>query len=789
MFRHNVLFFFRNALRSKTSFSINLIGLSIGLTCTLLIYLWVQDELSTDKFHEKGRQLFQVMKNASYSGKEITTYEATPGRLAKALADEMPEVQYAVSVNAWSSKQSIISVGNKHIKAQELYAEKDFFAMFSYPLLHGNKALVLNDRRGVAISDGLAKKLFNSTESIVGKTIEWKQGDAIEVFQITGVFEKPPVNSTQQFDIVLSFDVLRNRSPEIDEWFNGGGVTYLLLKEGTNLSQFNSKISSFLQGKSGDALIGNLFVRPYSDKYLYDKYENGVQIGGRIQYVRLFSITAIFILLIACINFMNLFTAKVSGRLKQVGVRKTLGASRKKLIYQFLGEALSMAFLSLSLANFFIVLLLPYFNQITGKQLTLQPDVNFVLSNLLIAVGTGLIAGSYPAVYLSGFNPITVLKGKLVTSPGEIWARKGLVIFQFTISIIFILSVIVVYKQIQLIQTKNLGYNRDNVIVFKKEGKLNDSFDNFLHELKSIPGVINASSTGGNMTSADNTTDALQWKGKDPDDRITFASLQVNYDFLETLNIELKEGRAFSREYGSDSSKIIFTEAAIAAMNMKDPVGKTVTLDGKEMQIIGIARNIHFESLHNKMKPAFFLLRPNTDNIMVKIKAVSSNATIGQIENLYQKFNQGLPFEYSFLDEVYQKLYTSEQRVAVLSRYFSVISIFISCLGLFGLAAFTAERRRKEIGVRKVLGARVSQIALLLSKDFLLLVIVAICIGFPIALWATNNWLQDFAYKADISVWLYIVAAIAAIMIALLTVSFQAIKAAVANPVKSLRPE
>jgi ABC-type antimicrobial peptide transport system permease subunit len=727
------------------------------------------------------------MKNASYSGKEITTYEATPGRLAKALANEMPEVEKAVTINPWSN--SIVSAGSKQIKVADLYAEKDFFAIFSYPLLQGSKNNVLNDKHGVVISDELAKKLFTSFQNIVGKSIERKQGDQVEIFHVAGVYQKPPANSNYQFDIVLPFDVLRAKSPELDEWFNGGGITCVVLKKGTNVEGFNNKINSFLQKKSGDSLIGQLFARPYSDKYLYDKFENGVQVGGRIEYVRLFSTIAVFILLIACVNFINLFTAKVSARIKELGVKKALGASRKTLVYQYLGESTLIAFLSFLLASLLVLLLLPQFNHITGKQLTLHFDTSAIFSYLAIILTTGFIAGSYPAFYISSFTAVSVLKGKLIASIGEVLARKGLVIFQFTISIIFIVFVLVVYKQVQLIQTKNLGYNRDNIIKFKKEGKLHGNFENFSHMVRNLPGVVNVSNSGGNLTSADNTTDALEWKGKSPGERITFASLQVGYDFIETLDIKLNEGRTFSKEYGSDSSKIILTEAATAVMNLKDAVGKTVKLDGREFQIIGVVKNFHFESLHKQIKPAFFLLRPDAENIMVKIKAGAERATLKEIENIYREFNKGLPFEYRFLDDDFQALYASEQRVAILSQYFSVIAIIISCLGLFGLAAFTADRRRKEIGVRKVLGARISEIVLLLTKDFITLVLLAIFIGSPVAIWATGTWMQDFAYKADIEWWIYALAAVAAILIALLTVSFQAIKASIANPVKSLRTE
>ncbi len=486
---------------------------------------------------------------------------------------------------------------------------------------------------------------------------------------------------------------------------------------------------------------------------------------------------------------MNLSTAKVSRRLKEAGVKKALGASRKTLIYQYLGESLLLTFLSFLVAVLLVILFLPQFNQITGKQLTLYWDARLMVAGLSIALGTGLIAGSYPALYLSGFQPVTVLKGRLPTLITEVWVRQGLVVFQFALSVVFIVSVLVVYKQIQLIQTKNLGYNRDNILMFKKEGKLQEKLETFLQEVKNIPGVINASNTWGNLTSADQTTDALDWEGKSPGSRITFANLQVNYDFIQTLSIQLTEGRAFSRNYGADSSKIILTEGAIAAMGLQNPVGKTVKLDGKDLQIIGVVKNIHLESLHAPMKPAFLLLRPEADNIMVKIKAGTEKETIEQMASLYREYNQELPFEYKFLDDDFQTLYVAEQRVATLSQYFAGLAILISCLGLFGLAAFTAERRRKEIGVRKVLGASRASIVYLLSSDFTKLVLVAICLSLPLSYLIVKHWLQSFEYRIALEWWYFVGAGLAALLIAWLTVSTQAIRAASDNPVHSLKDE
>jgi ABC-type antimicrobial peptide transport system permease subunit len=574
-------------------------------------------------------------------------------------------------------------------------------------------------------------------------------------------------------------------------WGNSDPSTFIVVKKGTDIALLNNKIKDFVEKK--DKNSGNtLFLSRFSDGYLYGKYENGVQAGGRIAYVKLFSIIAVFILIIACINFMNLSTARASRRLKEVGIKKVVGASRSALIFQYIGESVLMAFLSLILAVIFISLLLPVFNEITGKQLDLHFNANLILSILGITLLTGLIAGSYPAFYLSSFNPVTVLKGKLSTSFGELWVRKGLVIFQFTLSVIFIAAVLIVYKQLNYIQSKNLGYNRDNIIHFEIPLE-NDSLKlnaaaTFINELNNIPGVINASSYYHNLTGEHGAISGFEWPGKNPNTDIEFSNLEVGYNFLETAGIKIKEGRNFSRTPNAHN-EIIFNETAINEMGLKNPVGKMIKFWGMQRQIVGIAADFNFESLYQTVKPCFFQVYPAMPNVMVKIKAGTEKQTIHKIQQAFLAFVPGMAFDYRFLDEDYQALYNSEKRVGTLASYFAGLAIIISCLGLFGLAAFTAQRRQKEIGIRKVVGASVSNVAFLLSKEFLKLVLIAVLIAFPLVWWAMNNWLNDFAYRIHISADIFLITGVSAILITVLTISFQAIKAAVANPVKSLRAE
>lgn len=797
MFRNSLKLAWRNLLKDRQFSLLNLLGLSTGLACVLLIYLWVRDERSIDKFNAKDDRLFQVIKTSLNVDGTIETHETTPGLLAKSMADEIPEVEYAISVI--SDDMGIVSTGNKPIKAQPQFVGKDFFNVFSYPWIDGDKSKALTDRHGVLISDKLALKLFNTTKGIVGKTLVWDGSDELDgSYIVSGIFEAPPSNASAQFDILFSYDLYYDTLKDkygLSTWHSNSPSTYVILKKGTDVKQFNDKIRNFAQVKfkiahgSVNKYEGIIFAQRYSDKYLHNRYDNGVQAGGRIEYVRLFSIIAIFILVIACINFMNLATSRAARRIKEVGVKKVMGARRGMLIFQYMSESMLMTLLSLIGAILFVSLVLPQFRIITGKDLSLHFDLNLTLVVLAITLITGIAAGSYPAIYLSRFKPVTVLKGKLQISAGESWIRKGLVVFQFAISAILIVSVLVVYKQMDLIQTRNLGYNKDNIIQFANEGKLRQNLATFLSEVKKIPGVVNASSMNGDLVGNHSGGGGVSWPGQLTGQGIEFSGLDVDDDLMGTLDLKMMEGRFFSKQFTGESDKVIFNEAAVAAMGLKDPVGQTVTMWGKKKQIIGVIKDFHFESLYKEVRPFFFRFSNDNSNVLVKIKAGKERETISRVEKFYKNYNLGLSFEYKFLDDSYQALYASEQRVSVLSRYFAGIAIIISCLGLFGLAAFTAQKRQKEIGIRKVVGASVSNIAAMLSKDFLKLVLIAVVVAFPLSWWAMNQWLDNFAYRINIGAGIFVIAGVAILLITLLTIGFQAMKAAVANPVKSLKTE
>ncbi len=689
-------------------------------------------------------------------------------------------------------KFTVSSDGNNQIKAAGQFAEPDFFRIFSYNLYQGDPEKVLAGNNSVVISRKLAMLLFKSTENVVGKTFEWQILNIKKQALVSGIFEGTPVNSTSQFDFVISYDAWINLSEIVGRklnWGNHTPQTFLVLKEGTDVEKLNNKLSGFIKTKMSGSNV-SLFAVPYSRHYLYGNYTNGVQSGGRIEYVRLFALIAIFILLIAGINFVNLATAKASKRFREIGVRKVVGSGRKALMAQFTGEAIVLTGLAMILSMILVWLFIPQFNLLTGKQLQLILDADFVLSIFGICLIAGLITGFYPAIYLSGFKPLSVLKGKPSRSSGEIWARKGLVVFQFGISVVLISSMIVVYRQVQFIQHKNLGYQKDHVIYFSKEGKVAQNLQAFIAESEKIPGVVRTSDFSSRMVGSPSTTYGLNWEGKDPTANINFEVMYVDVNLIETLGIELAEGRSYSEKFGDENTNLILNQAAIDAMGLKNPVGQAVNFWGKQKQIVGVVKNFHFQSLHEKVNPMIMTYDPGkTLTMMVKISAGQEKESIAELKNLYARFNPGFSFDYQFLDVAYQKLYEAEERVSALSKYFAGIGILISCLGLFGLAAYASEQRLKEIGIRRVNGAQINEVMILLNKEFVKWVAIAFVIATPVAWFAMNRWLESFAYKTELYWWIFALAGLLAMVIALLTVSWQSWEAATRNPVEALRYE
>ena len=796
MFRHHLLITLRNYKRFKSTFFINLTGLSTGLACVILIYLWVNDELNVNKFHKNDSRLYTAMLNHEESD-GINTGPGVPGVLADALVSEVPEIEMAVedTDTQWFGNSFSISDGEINQKFFGKFSSNDFFKLFSYDLIEGNNAQVLRNKNSIVLSESAAMKLFKTTENVVGKTVDWNLLHVNGTATITGIFKDVPANSSNQFDFVLPIGVYKDiLGKDSFHWGNYNEYTYVLLKEGVDITSLNAKIGDFIKKKNEWSNV-ELFFAKYSNNYLHGQYENGVQTGGRIIYVRLFSIVALFILAIACINFMNLSTARASRRLKEVGVKKAIGARRFDLINQYMSESIILSLIALVVSIILVGILLPKFNQITGKQLTFNYNDSLMIGLAAITILTGILAGSYPALYLSGFKPIAVLKGagysgKKGNSNREMWARKGLVVFQFTLSIILIVSVLVVYKQIEFIQNTNIGFEKDNVIVFPSEGKATQNIDLTLNELEKLPGVKDASASAHTFVNSGNYTTGLEWEGKNPDSDVRFTNITGYYNLVETMGIQIKEGRSFSKDFANDNEKLILNETAIEIMGLEDPVGKTVNLWGNDMEVIGVMKDFYAQSLHEKIPPTFMRLNAEfLPLIMVKIKAGTESETLSQIESFYKRFNPEYPFDYKFLDQEFQAQYEAEKRVSQLSRYFAGIAILISCLGLFGLAAFTAERRLKEISIRKILGSSEWNIIYLLSNDFTKMVLTAIVIAIPVSYLIAQKWLESFATSIELEWWYFVVTSLLALLIAWFTVGLQTVKAAKVNPVQSLKSE
>ena len=782
MFRHNLLITFRNFKRYRSSFLINLVGLSSGLTAVLLIYLWVSDELSVDKFHTKDDRLYQVMGNFR-DVDNINTWNGMPTGISAALKDEFPEIEYAIGATdpGWGLDFTL-KTGDKKVVKTGRFVGKDFFNLFSYKLVNGTQDEVLKGKESIVISKSLAKSLFG-TYDVIGQSLEWNVIDNGRSSIITGVFEEPASFGTDKFDVLVPFEIYKEANG--DDLLNLSSIAYVLLREGASKEVVNAKIKNFIADRVEDSNT-ELFLQKYSDQYLYGNFENGIQSGGRIEYVRLFSIIALFTLCIACINFMNLSTARASRRMKEVGVKKTFGVSRNSLAFQYLGEATMMAFLSCLVALILVRLALPAFNNLTDKTIVLSLDLNLISAGLIITLVTGLLAGSYPALYLSSFKPVAVLKGKVTELKGESWTRKGLVIFQFSISIILILSVYVVYKQIDYVQNKSLGYDNSHLVRIRNTSKVAQNLETFLQEIKKIPGVENASAFINSPYNPPGTPD-FSWPGSEGVNT-NLSRFIVHYDFIETFGLELTDGQTLSRNFAKP--QIVINEQAVQHMGLSEPIGSKARLWGQEVTIVGVVKDFHFKSLHQQIEPMLFHILP-ADYMAYLIVRLDSDVqgSMERIEEFYKEYNDTSTFEYQFLSDDYHSLYESEKRVSSISKYFAGIAIIISCLGLFGLASFTAERRIKEIGIRKILGSSILGIIKLLVEDFTRLLAASIVVGLSVGYLITKNWLDDFAFRIELEWWFFLVVGLLTLATAWLSVGYQVIKVARVNPAECLRDE
>jgi len=779
----------RNLWRNKVFSLINILGLVLGLVCSLLIMFWVNSEYKVDAFHKNNPQLYRVFERR-YSEGQVGGGAATQGLMPDEMKRVFPEVQYATGY-AWNSL-STFSANNKIIKENGNHAGQDFLKMFTYSILEGDPITALQSPVGIVISRKMAEDFFGSPKEAIGKTILYENKKNLE---ITAVFDNVPESSSEKFDYLINWQTFLENNEWVKDWTNNGPQTYLMLRKGTDVKTFEKKIARFLdtynKEQTPDYYI-RLGIQRYSDIYLHSNFKNGEVSGGRIQYVHLFSIVAIFILLIACINFMNLTTARSVKRAKEIGVRKVVGAVRFTLIRQFISESLLVVSIAFAISVAVGMLVLPLFNKLTGKEIPIPvTDSTFWLSITGLLFVTGLVSGSYPALHLSSFKPIRILRGSLKFSNHSLWFRKGLVVFQFMLSVVFIIGAIVVRRQVHYIQSINLGYNKENLLYVPLEGDLASKYELFKDKALKMQGIKNVSRITDVPTKINNGTSGIQWEGKDPNSKTEFTHTAVGYDFVTTMRAQVAQGRDFSKDFGSDSVDYLINETGVKTIGYKDPIGMPLSLWGKKGTIIGVVKDFHFNSLHEPINPLVLRLGENIEwgTALVRTEPGKTLQTLASLEKICKELNPRFPFTYKFSDEEYQNLYESEQVINRLANYFAFLAIFISCLGLLGLVIFTSEQRTKEFGIRKVLGASPVTLFRLLSKEFLVLVLIAMVIASPLAWIVMNNWLQDYVYRVHISWWVFAVAGVAALVIALTTVSFQAIKAAVANPVKSLRTE
>ncbi|WP_221394440.1 ABC transporter permease [Dyadobacter sp. NIV53] len=773
----------RSLLKNKLFSFINIFGLALGMSCSLLIWLWVKDEISYNSFYPDLEQIYLVRSGADWKG-EKSVGEATPGPWSESIQKEVPEVA-AITKITWNS-DFLVQVGEKSTKENGIYATQDFFKVFQTPFVAGNASSAISQPTSIAISRKLAEKYFG-TSNAVGKTL--KLNNASD-FTVSSVFENIPQNASVQLDWVVNFKV--QEQDWMKTWGNFSFRTFVRLTPQADPLHAEMVIKQVIKKNTPPQFVSFPILQGLRDVYLHGEYENLKPSGGRIEYVRVFSIVAIFILLIACVNFMNLSTARSVKRAKEVGVRKVVGAERKFLIMQFLGESLIVSILAASLAIILVIGLLPAFNEVVQKLITLTAfDPSLWFSVIALILITGMVAGSYPALYLSSLQPIRILKGRLTFTNKGAFLRKGLVVFQFGLSIFLIIGMLVIARQMNYIQTKRLGLDKENVLYISLEGDLYNKLEVFRREILNSQYISAATTTGSMPTNIQGNSGDLDWDGRDKDLVNTVNATFVGYDFAKTMHIQMLDGRDFSQEFAADTANYIINEAAAKMMKMKDPVGKQVKFWMGKGTIVGVMKDFHLSSFHTAIQPLILVNYKglNTSYMMIRTKPGKTQEAVSHIEKTAREFNPNYPFSYHFMDEDYEKMYRSEMIVNTLIRYFGILAIVISCLGLLGLAAFTAEQRTKEIGIRKVLGANVAGVIALLSKDFVKLIFVSIILASPLAWYAMNTWLKNFVYHIDLSWEIFIIAALISMSVALFTVSFQSIKAALMDPVKSLKFE
>lgn len=788
MLRNFLKIAYRNMLKSKAHTVINITGLAVGLAATLLILIWVKYETSVDAWHTNKAHLFQVYETQFYDNKTEGT-RTTPGLLAAEMKRVLPEVAFSTTMlyDQWHTFRS----GDKILSINGAYAGADYFNMFSTKIVAGNAQSALSSLTGIAISQKMAAQFFGSSRLAMGQSLRI---DNKQDFIVSAVFEDLPQNTSRTFDYLLSWDEVLQERPWLKQWDAQYPETFVMLHDNANAQQVSKKIKHFLDQYVSRQETGSfkieLGLQRFDEVYLHGHFTNGQIDGGRIEYVRLFSVIAIFILVIASINFMNLTTARSVKRAREIGVRKVMGALRPVLIRQFIGESMLITVIAVIISLLFLLLLLPAFNAIIQKQIELPfNQLSFWTRLTVITLVTGFVSGSYPALFLSSFNPVRVLQGTTKLSKAANGFRKGLVIFQFVVSIVLIIGTIVIARQINFIQSKNLGYDRENLVFMPLTGELKSKYPILKEKALNVPGIISVTHSSEAPTDIENDESDVQWPGKDQNEKIPFTIMSAGYDFVNTMKLAVLTGRDHSKEFPTDSTGFLLNETAAKRMGTANPVGQLITVWGKKGAVIGIIKDFHFSSLHDPIKPLIIRFGENEPlgSALIRTAPGQARQALAGLEKIGRELNPGFPFNYTFSDEEYNNLYNTEQVIGKLSGAFSFLSIFLSCLGLLGQLMFMTELRAKEVSIRKLLGAGISSLFVLLTGEFMLLIIIALLIACPIAYFSMNKWLQDFAYHTTIQWWIFALAALIAFAITLLTISVQSIKAAIVNPVKSLR--
>jgi putative ABC transport system permease protein len=788
MLRNYLKIAFRNITRNSVYSFINIGGLAIGIACSLLILLWVWEEVTYDRFHKNNRQLGQLYFNNFFSDK-ISTSEAVPLGPYEFLKTYDARIKNSC-VAYWQSN-SMLAVGDKKVYQVGRMVSPEFLEMFQFPLLKGAAENVLDDPRSIVITESLAKSLFGDADPIN----QLLKLDYSTELKVTGVLKDLPRNSTFKFQYLASWAIYAEQDwakKERDNWDNESYPVFIELQPGVTFADINSSIKDLPKVKNkDDGFKREMFLLPMKDWHLRSEFENGVQSGGMIEFVRYFSLIAALVLLIACINFMNLATARSERRAREVGIRKTVGSLRKELIGQFIGESILIATIAFLIAVVLVEILLPYYNLLVDKKLFINyySPLAWLTAIAIIAI-TGFLAGSYPAFYLSSFNPVNVLKGKVRVGRSATTPRQLLVVLQFFFSVTLIFGTIVIYKQIDHVKKRFAGYDKENLINVQGNDELSKSFDVIKQELTNSGAVVSMTSSNSPVTAiyGNNTFD---WPGKPADQTVLFSRVQVGHDYAKTMGIKMIEGRDFSEEFKSDSSALIINKAGLEVMGVEKPIGLEITMWSRKWHIVGIIDNVVMDSPFSEVRPGFFMLDNDSRNYVTLRLAKTQNVkeSITKIEAAFKKLNPSYPFTYEFVDDDFAAKYKSINLVSTLATIFAFLTLFITCLGLFGLATFTAEQRTKEIGIRKVMGASTSSIVQLISKDFTKLVIISFVLAAPISWWAMTEYLSQYSYRANIAWWILPVTGIVTLLVTLAIVSTQALRAATANPSKSLRSE